>query len=77
MHPMLGQSLGSLSFSIVSIFVPEFPLDRKNSGLKNLKMGVGSPASAGAHVYLLEVVSSSSISPLLGILANVVSIESW
>jgi hypothetical protein len=28
-------------------------------------------------VYLLEVVSSGSISPTLGVVANVVPIESW
>jgi hypothetical protein len=60
---MLGLSLGGLSFSLCSIFVPAFPLDRNNSGSKNLKMVVWSP---GGHDYLLEVVSSGSISPLLG-----------
>jgi hypothetical protein len=48
-------------------FVPAFPLDWNNSGLKILKMSGWSPASTGSHVYLLEVVSSRSISPLLGI----------
>jgi hypothetical protein len=31
----------------------------------------------GGHVYLLEVVSSGSISPLLGILIKIISIGSW
>jgi hypothetical protein len=54
-----------LSFSFCSIFIPLFPLDRNNSGLKFLKMGGWSPASTGSHVYLLEVVSSGFISPRL------------
>jgi hypothetical protein len=60
--PKLGQSLGGLSFSLCSIFVPAFSLGRNNSGLNILKMGGCSPISTGDHVYLLEVVSSSSIS---------------
>jgi hypothetical protein len=39
MGPKLGWSLGDLSFSLCSIFVPAFPLDRNNSGLKIVKMG--------------------------------------
>jgi hypothetical protein len=69
---VLGRSLGGLSFSLCPIFVPAFPLDRNNSGLKILKIG----ASTGDRVYPLEVISSSSISPLLGISANVIPIES-
>jgi hypothetical protein len=38
MNAKLGQSLDGLSFSLCSIFVPEFPLDRNNSGLKILKV---------------------------------------
>jgi hypothetical protein len=75
--PNLSHSLGGLSFSLCSIFVPTFPLDRNNSGLKILKMGGWSPASTGDHVYLLEVVSSGSISLLLGISANIIPIKSW
>ena len=69
MVPNLGWPLGGLSFSLCSIFVPAFPLDRNNSGLKILKIG----ASTGDRVYPLEVISSSSISPLLGIWTK----ESW
>jgi hypothetical protein len=32
MDPKLGQSLGGLSFSLCSIFVPPFLSDRNNSG---------------------------------------------
>lgn len=33
--------------------------------------------STGGHAYLLEVVSTGYMSPLLGILAKVVTIGSW
>jgi hypothetical protein len=33
----VGQSLDGLSFSLCSIFVPTFPLDRDNSRLKILR----------------------------------------
>jgi hypothetical protein len=75
--PKLGGSLDGLSFSLCSIFVPVFPLDRNNSVLKFFKMDGWSLGSTGCHVYLLEVISSDSISPLLGISANVILIESW
>jgi hypothetical protein len=39
---MVGQSLDGLTFSFWSIYVPEFPLDRDNSGLKILR-GMDSP----------------------------------
>jgi hypothetical protein len=35
----LDHSLVSLSFSICSIFLPVFPLDRNNDGLKILEIG--------------------------------------
>ena len=69
---MLSQSLDDLSFSLCSIFVPAFPLDRNNSGSKILKMGGWPHASSGNHVYLLEVIRSGSIPQLLGILAKVI-----
>jgi hypothetical protein len=37
--PMLGQLLEGLSFSLCSIYVPNFPLNRNNSGSKVLEMG--------------------------------------
>jgi hypothetical protein len=74
MDPKLGRSLDELPFSLCSIFVPAFPLDRNNS---RSKMG-GSPYFfTGSPVYLLEVVFSVSISPLLGVLAKVIPIKSW
>lgn len=57
----LGMSLVVHFFSLCSIFIPAFLLDRNSSRLKFLKVGWG-------HlVYLLEMDLSGSISPLLGI----------
>jgi hypothetical protein len=55
-------------------FVLSFHLDRNNSGLNTLKMCVWSHASNMCHVYVLEVVSLGSISPLLGISVNVIQL---
>ena len=40
-------------------------------------MGVWPHPSTGIHAYLLEVVSTSFVSPLLFISANVIPIGSW
>ena len=77
MDPKLGWSLGGLSFHLCSNFVPAFPLDRNDSGLKILEMGRQPLASTGDHVYMLEEVSSGSIFPLLGTSTNVIPIKSW
>jgi hypothetical protein len=77
MDPKLGLPLDCLSFSLYSIFVPTYLLDRKNSGTKILKMSGWSHFSIEGHVYLLEMVSSGSISRVLGILAKIIPIESW
>jgi hypothetical protein len=74
--PKLGRSLAGLSFSLFSIFVPAFPLDWNNSELTFLKMGGWPHASTEDPIYILEVVSSGPISPLLGISAKVISSES-
>ena len=81
--PKMGPSLGGLLFSLCSIFfffffffVPAFPLDRNNSELKILRWVVA-PSLNWGHVYLLEVVSSGTISSFLGILVNIISVGSW
>ena len=61
----------------VPYFVPVFPLDRNISGLKNAEMGGWPHSSSGDCAYLLEVVSTGSISPLLGISAKVIYDGSW
>ena len=73
----LSQSLFDSSFNLFSIFVPEFHLDKNNSGSKFLKVCWCPHSSTKGPVYLLEMISSSSISPLLGISAKVTHIESW
>ena len=67
-----------MAFSSVSapLFVPVFPLDRENSGLNIYEMGGWSLHSTGGHAHLLDVVSSGSVSLLLDISANVISIGS-
>jgi len=48
----VGWSLDGLSFSLCSSFVPAFPLDRANSGLKFLKWVVGPiPQQGGMPIY--------------------------
>ena len=75
MDAKVGWSLDCFSFSLCSIFFP-VPLYRNNSG-QIFEMGGWSHHSTEGSVYLLEVASSGSISPLLGISAKVIPIESW
>jgi hypothetical protein len=66
-----AKSNGCLSFSNA------FPSGMSNSGLKFLRW-VGGPNGKGASpVYLLEVVSSGSMSLLLGISVNVIPVGSF
>ena len=70
---------GAVSLPSVSVpfFVSIFPLDRNISGLKFLRcMGGRYHSSTGGHAYLLEVVSTGCISPLLGILSKVITVGS-
>jgi hypothetical protein len=46
-------------------FVPVLALDRNISGLKNFEMGEWPHPTIGGHAYLLEMVSTDSISPSL------------
>jgi hypothetical protein len=64
-------------FQFLIHFVPAYPLDSNDSGLKFLKMYGWLPASTGGHVYLLEVVSSGSIPPQLNITADVITFDFW
>jgi hypothetical protein len=77
----VDQSLDALSFSLCSIFfclfVSAFSLNRNNSGLKILRWVVEIPQLGAMSFYLLEVVSSGSISPLLGISVNTILLGSW
>jgi hypothetical protein len=60
-----------MAFSLISasffLIVHMFPLDRNNSGLIFFYLSGWSHLSIGGLVYLLEMVSSGSVSPLFGI----------
>jgi len=58
-------------------FCPCISFRQKQFWIKKFEEGGWSLASSGGHVYLLDVVSSSSISPLLGISDNTIAVESW
>jgi hypothetical protein len=70
-----------MTFSSVSaplfFFCPCVAFSKNNSGLKMLQVSGWPHPSTGEYAYLLEVVSTGSISPLLGILANVIPFGSW
>ena len=75
MDPKFGWSLDGLFFSLLH-FCPCISFKQEQFQVKILNMGGWSHASFGSSVYLLEEVSSGSISPLLGILAKAIPIES-
>jgi hypothetical protein len=77
MDPKVGRSLDGLSFSLCSIFVPAFSLDRNNSGSKNLRWVSVAPSINSGPGLSTWVISSGSIYPLLGISAKVIPIGSW
>jgi hypothetical protein len=69
----VGQSLDGLFFNSTPLFVPAFPLDRRNSGLLFLRPH---PLILGC-AYPLDTIFTGFISPLLHISANVLSVGSW
>ena len=75
--PQMGQSQVGPSFSLCSIFCPCSSFGQEHFWVINFEMGEWPHPSTGGHAYLLEVVSTGSISPLLGILANGIPAESW
>ena len=62
-----------LFFSLLSILLPPFPLDRKNSGSKILKRVCG----AMSRGLCLSTGAGHFKFPLLEISAKVIPIESW
>ena len=62
MDPKLGWSLDCLFY-----FCPCISLKQEQFWVNTFEMGGQQHSSTGDHVYLMEVVSSDSISPLLGI----------
>jgi hypothetical protein len=77
MDPKVGAFLDDLSFSLCFNFSPCISIRQKQFWFKDFGMGGWPYPSSGGSAYLLEVVSSGSISLLLGILANVIPVESW
>lgn len=66
MDPWLGRHLDNLSFSFCYIFFCPCPsFGQKHFWIKNFEMGRWSHPSIGGNYYLLEVVSTGFISPLL------------
>jgi hypothetical protein len=68
--PLVGHS-----FSLCSIFVPAFLLEQEKFWFKSFVGGWCCQPSNVDPLWLLEVLSSGSISPLLGILAKVTCID--
>jgi hypothetical protein len=66
----LGKFLVGYFFSVCSIFVPAFLLDRKKFGLKFLQIVLCSYLSTGVPAWLWEVTSSDSMSSLIEILVR-------
>jgi hypothetical protein len=77
MGPNLDQWLDLLSLRLSSIFVPAVLLDSNNFGSEFLNVGWQPHPSTWCTVFLLEVVSTSSLSPLLDISSKVPPSESW
>jgi hypothetical protein len=68
-----------MAFPLVSIplFVPVFPLDQSNYGLKFWRWVSGAIPQPGGHAYPLSMVLTGCPSHLWGISANVITVESW
>jgi hypothetical protein len=64
-----------LSFSLCSNFCPCVSFRQEQFWIKDFERGEWPHPSTGGHVYLLEVVFTVSISPLLGILAKAIPIK--
>jgi hypothetical protein len=66
-----------LFLSLFSIWVPAVLLDRDNSGSEFLTVWWQLHPSTWHSAFLLEVDSTSSLSPLMGISSKVPPSESW
>ena len=75
--PKVGWILDGLSFSLCSIFCPCISSRQKQFQVKIFEMGGWAHPSTRGYAHLLEVVSSGSISSLLGISANIFAVGSW
>jgi hypothetical protein len=59
------------------LFVPAFPFVRRNSGLTFFRWVDGPIPQMGGSAYPLDIVSTGSVSLLLGISAKVLTVGSW
>jgi hypothetical protein len=75
--PEMGLQVIGWPFPQCLLFVIAFLLDRTNLGLKVFGVGLCPYPSTGSPTWVQEVASSSSLSPLLCILAKVTCIDSW
>ena len=77
MDTQLGWSPDGPSFSLCSIFCPCISFGQEHSWVKNFVMGGWPYPTIRGQAYLLEVLSTGSISPLLCISAKVIPVGSW
>ena len=63
--------------SVSALFFVRLSFGQEQFWVKNFEMAGCPHPSTGSHAYLLEMVSTGSISPLLGILAKAIPIGSW
>ena len=77
MDPNLGRSLDGFPSVSAPFFCPCVSFRQEQFWVKIFEIGGWPHSSTGGHVYLLEVVSSNSISQLLDILSNVIPIGFW
>jgi hypothetical protein len=73
----VGQSLDGFSFSLCPTLNPYIFFKQKQFWVRIFEKGRWPHLSTGGCVYLLNMVSMGSISPVLGISANVIPTGSW
>ena len=73
----MGQSLDGHFFSLCSILCPCISFRKEPFWVKNLEIGGWPLSSTVVLDYALDVVSTGSEPPLLGISANVITLGSW
>ena len=76
MDPQVGQSLGSLSFSLCSTLCPYISFRREQFWVKILRR-VGGPVPQPGVIPNLWIWSLQVLSRLLGISVNVIPFGSW
>jgi hypothetical protein len=77
MDPQVGQTLDGLFFSLCSTLCPCISFRQEQFWVNIFEMGGGPHPSTGDRACLLDMVSTGSLSPLLGISTNVIFIGSW